>query len=169
MLAPGAARSNEPLLAPSPAEPALPADGLEQLPKPCRRLLPPGLLGAGSHLLVCPPRAAICSAVLWGLWCGQAELNEGSEHLHSCSFLLLVHSGIDRVPFSPQLTSSSFLRIGQLSNVDLNEDVNELVSGTEKGIHCYRDPFPSSTNSCFCSPLTFSLSHEGSSASSWAG
>lgn len=45
-----------------------------------------------------------------------------------------MHLGIDPVfPFSPQLTPSSFLRIGQLSNVDLNEDVRELVSGTERG------------------------------------
>lgn len=69
-------------------------------------------------------------AALWGAWAV-------GRHPRACFCLLprlAVHSGIDPVfPFSPQLTPSSFLRIGQLSNVDLNEDVRELVSGTERG------------------------------------
>lgn len=35
-------------------------------------------------------------------------------------------------PFSSQFTHSSFLRIGQLSNVDLDDDAHELVSGTKR-------------------------------------
>lgn len=56
--------------------------------------------------------------------------------LHACSILLRDLKCIQELtwlPFSPQLTPSSFLRIGQLSNVDLNEDIHELVSGTERG------------------------------------
>uniref|UniRef100_A0A8C0IB52 Chloride channel protein n=1 Tax=Bubo bubo TaxID=30461 RepID=A0A8C0IB52_BUBBB len=62
-----------------------------------------------------------------GRWWSSARGAE-HKHLHASSFC----RGLQHVQemthflFSPQLTPSSFLRIGQLSNVDLNEDIREL-------------------------------------------
>uniref|UniRef100_H0Z1D0 Chloride voltage-gated channel 7 n=1 Tax=Taeniopygia guttata TaxID=59729 RepID=H0Z1D0_TAEGU len=80
--------------------------------------------------LVCPLRAGGHSGGIWQWQGGRAlQGRQSTSILHACSILLRGLKCIQELtwlPFSPQLTPSSFLRIGQLSNVDLNEDIHEL-------------------------------------------